>query len=528
MKQFIKALPVVLLTVMGSMMAADTVGRTFFLGNAGRTISNGLIVNAGRTHMPDQDAFNGVFSVQQHYSQNFNENQIGKYLFFNGTNSMIVRGVAHTAAATTDVFAPNFSIASLTATPSLSTITVNPSVSSATTDLRLNVGLDEFMQGLHFNVSLPIVWTKFDAKLTEAMTTAGAATFVVAASQAGSVFDAVGGENAPYTNMTAAFKGNLVVSGLTTLGNSETMNFGKIDGARSETAVGNVVVELGYDFICKENAHLSVGIHGLFNGAAKSDAVYLFEPSIGTAGRHGVGGTVTGHVRLYEGESDDMNFTLHGSAQVTGVFDSVQRRSYDSIRHGIGSRYLQVKVQTAGAAFAVAAADHNANYINYSTLNAKIGLGALYDINLMVRYQNGGLCCDLGYTAWGHSAESHKGWVDAYTTQWLGAIAFGVADWTTAPTTLSNNITITGTAGGVAAAGSVAATAANVLTLADLNINSGLNPAAMSNTVFGNVGYEWMDSNWKPFIGAGAAGEFANDNNAFDQWHVFVNGGVSF
>lgn len=526
MKQFIKALPVVLLTVMGSMMAADTVGRTFFLGNAGRTISNGLIVNAGRTHMPDQDAFNGVFSVQQHYSQNFNENQIGKYLFFNGSNVMTVSGLANTAAAPVDVYAGNFQLAGNTFA---STITVNPSVSSATTDLRLNVGLDEFMQGLHFNVSLPIVWTKFDTKFVENNTVASTATFAAGLS---SVYaDTVAGATvAPYTNMAAAFKGNLTVTPIAgVLGVSERMNYGKIDGARSETAVGNVVVELGYDFICKENAHLSVGIHGLFNGAAKSDAVYLFEPSIGTAGRHGVGGTVTGHVRLYEGESDDMNFTLHGSAQVTGVFDSVQRRSYDSIRHGIGSRYLLVKASTLTTF--TAATSHNANYINYSTLNAKIGLGALYDINLMVRYQNGGLCCDLGYTAWGHSAESHNGWVDAYTTLNLGALAPNAAsDWATAAN-FSNNVSITGTQPGVATAstgGTVAAGTSSILTLADLNINSGLNPAAMSNTVFGNVGYEWMDSDWKPFIGAGAAGEFANDNTAFDQWHVFVNGGVCF
>lgn len=525
MKQFIKALPVVLLTVMGSMMAADTVGRTFFLGNAGRTISNGLIVNAGRTHMPDQDAFNGVFSVQQHYSQNFNENQIGKYLFFNGTNSMIVRGTVNAAALPTDIFSPHLMIGNVTNVFN-STITVNPSVSSATTDLRLNVGLDEFMQGLHFNVSLPIVWTKFDAKLTEVITTA-AGTLPV-----GWTGDD-GAEATVYANAIAAFKGDVARTPTAATNDTlttETMNFGKLDGSRSETAVGNVVVELGYDFICKENAHLSVGIHGLFNGAAKSDAVYLFEPSIGTAGRHGVGGTVTGHVRLYEGESDDMNFTLHGSAQVTGVFDSVQKRSYDSIRHGRGSRYLQVKVSPVVTM--LRATGHDSSYINYSTLSAKIGLGALYDINLMVRYQNGGLCCDLGYTAWGHSAESHNGWVDAYTTQFLGAMSsVGVSDWLAGGATLiSLDTSITGTqpGGTTATSAGTAATAANVLSLADLNIASGLNPAAMSNTVFGNVGYEWMDSDWKPFIGAGAAGEFANDNTAFDQWHVFVNGGVSF
>ena len=517
MKQFIKALPIVLLTVMGSAMAANTVGRTFFLGNSGRTISNGLIVNAGRTHMPDQDAFNGVFSVQQHYSQNFNEADIGKYLFFNGTNSMTVRGAINAAATPTDIFSPNLLIGGTT-TVFNSTITVNPSVSSATTDLRLNVGLDEFMQGLHFNVSLPIVWTKFDAKLTEAPITANG-TFAT-----GWLDVATATPASTYTNAIAAFRGNL-----TQLEATETMKFGKIDGPRSETAVGNVVVELGYDFICKENAHLSVGIHGLFNGAAKSDAVYLFEPSIGTAGRHGVGGTVTGHVRLYEGESDDMNFTLHGSAQVTGVFDSVQRRSYDAIvKHGVGSRYLMVKTGTV-AVHAVATSDM-ANLINYSTLNAKIGLGALYDINLMVRYQNGGLCCDLGYTAWGHSAESHKSWVDEFASgKFVGAMVLGTADWANNIANISQNVTIKGTqADGTTAATGVASSATTSLSRADLDTNSGLNPAAMTNSVFGNVGYEWMDSDWKPFIGAGAAGEFANDNNAFDQWHVFVNGGVSF
>ena len=524
MKQFIKVLPIALLTVMGSVMAADTVGRTFFLGNEGRTISNGVIANAGRTHLPDQDAFNGVFSVQQHYSQNFNQNKIGNYLFFNGTNSMIVRGTVNAAALPTDIFAPNLSIGGVTYN---STITVNPSVSAATTDLRLAVGLDEFVQGLHFNVSLPIVWTKWDAKLTETVTTAAG----VFANETVNWFSNAGGEASTYANAVAAFRGNLTTTpgaGGTTV--SETMNYGKLDGSRSETSVGNTVVELGYDFICRDNAHLAVGLHGLFNGGAKSDAVYMFEPSIGTAGRHGVGATVDGHLRLYEGETDDVHFTGYLNAQITHLFDATMRRSYDSTRHGVGSRYKMVKVgQTI--AF-VAANSHNANYINYSSLRAKIGIDVMYDATLMVRYQNGGLCCDLGYQAWGHSAEKHKGWVDTYTTSILGAIAATTqtADWANANIArISLDASITGTQpGGTTAATGVAATATNVLSLADLNINSGLNPSAMTNTVFGNIGYEWLDSDWRPFIGAGAAGEFANNNTAFDQWHVFVNGGVSF
>jgi len=528
MKQFTKALPIVLLTVMGSVMAADSTGKTFALGNVGRTISNGVIATAGRTHLPDQDAFNGVFSVQQHYAQNFNQKSIGKYLFFNGTNVMTLSGATPAVATPVDIYAPNLSIGG---TAFRATMTVNPTVASATTDLRLNVGLDEFMQGLHFNVSLPIVWTSFDAKLTENVT-AAATTFVAG------WLSVAGTEASLYTGPVSAFKGNqAVASNAASTVNQETMNFGKLDGSRSETAVGNVVVELGYDFISKENAHLSVGLHGLFSGASKSDAVYLFEPSIGTAGRHGVGATVEGHVRLYEGESDDMNFTLFGSAQVTGMFDATMRRSYDATRHGVGSRYQMFKFHPTAVALTTASG-HSTNLINYSSLQAKIGLGVLYDINLMVRYQNGGLCCDLGYTAFGHGAETHNGWVDAFTTGFLGAESTNstgaVADWT-APgnTIISNNVTITGLQAGGAtlptgAAATVVGGAQPVLSLADLNINSGLNPAAMTNTVFGNIGYEWMDSDWKPFVGGGAAGEFANDNNAFSQWHVFVNGGVSF
>lgn len=524
MKQFIKVLPIALLTVMGSVMAADTVGRSFFLGNTGRTISNGRIVEAGRTHLPDQDAFNGVFSVQQHYSQNFNQSKIGKYHFFNGTNQMIVRGTVNAAAAATDIFAPNLSIGGVTYN---STITLNPSVSTATTDLRLAVGLDEFVQGLHVNVSLPIVWSKWDPKLTETVTTAAGAFGGATANW----FSNAGGEASTYANAVAALKGNLSTTTGATIHNTETMNYGKIDGSRSETAVGNCVVELGYDFISRDNAHFAVGLHGLFNGGKKSDAVYMFEPNIGTAGRHGVGASVNGHLRLWEADADDVSLTGHLDAQITHLFDATMRRSYDSTRHGVGSRYLQVKVGTATPL--AAATSNDASYINYSSLRAKIGIDVMYDATLMVRYQNGGLCCDLGYQAWGHSAEKHKGWVDSYTTNFLGAkglAAANPADWLNADVTfISTNVSITGTQpGGTTAATTIAGAVGQYLTLADLNINSGLNPSAMTNTVFGNIGYEWLDSDWRPFIGAGAAGEFANNNTAFDQWHVFVNGGVSF
>lgn len=90
-----------------------------------------------------------------------------------------------------------------------------------------------------------------------------------------------------------------------------------------------------------------------------------------------------------------------------------------------------------------------------------------------------------------------------------GTVAITTAGVTTgltsAPTILSNDVSV-------------------------LDATSGAACRQLSNKVFGDIHYTWVDCDWKPFLGLGAEGEFASSSNVctLNQWGVYARLGVSF
>jgi len=70
----------------------------------------------------------------------------------------------------------------------------------------------------------------------------------------------------------------------------------------------------------------------------------------------------------------------------------------------------------------------------------------------------------------------------------------------------------------------------SLITVADLDLDTGRAPHQLTNKVFGHVGYEWCDCDWTPFVRAGGEAEFASRSNelAMNAWGVFLTGGISF
>jgi len=525
MKQFSKMLlTITLLGAVSGVSAADVYSSSYFLGHVGDSVGNGTLEMAGRTHLPDQDSMYGVFSVQTGYSQNFDQKKTGSYMFQTGTknaNTLNV-GPANDGANGTDIYSANFGLGGGFA----SVITANPKFQAETTDFRVFVGLDEWVDGLHFQANLPVVWTSWDMQLTETTPNPVAADF------GANVWDA-GGFASATTTVAEYLKGG-VVTPAAGLMLPAGLQFGLVDGKQKMTKVGNVNVSLSYDFIQKDGCYLSVGVNGLFNGAGKSKAKYWFEPAIGTMGRQGVGAAINGGYEFWESQDDDAHFCAHFKAHVDHLFDATVRRSFDITGRGQGSRYLLVKESTQ----AVGGAAVNPtiqNAINITSVQAKVGIGVMYNLDFLLRYQNGGLNLDLGYQLWGHSKEKLSKFVSTidsvYAFQNMEADAGRGANVIRNPNLSSPNVTLNGAsdAAGALVDAAVATTAANTLNSTDqLIIDSGLQPSALTNSVFGNVGYGWDDNDWQPFVGGGAAGTFGMDNKAFSQWHVFVNGGLCF
>ena len=92
------------------------------------------------------------------------------------------------------------------------------------------------------------------------------------------------------------------------------------------------------------------------------------------------------------------------------------------------------------------------------------------------------------------------------------------------------NASLPSAASGSVPAGVVAATsAANQVSLDQLNVEGAQQDTALTSKVFTKLTYEWIDSNYRPHLGV--MGEFeisTSNNNALPQWAIAVMGGVSF
>ncbi len=522
MNQMKKSLFSAVLLLSTAAVSAATVNHgSFFLGHNGGIAGDSLLEQAGRAHRVDGDAFYASFSVHGEYNSAFNTEKVGKYLTMKDSASFRIGAAALATTSTTDVMNTYF----LLDETYDATITFKPKSTVFTTSLDGFICLGDFVNNLWLDVSLPLVHNKREVVITEVQNTA-AANAVFAAD----TFSNVGGEAVPYTSFVQAIVGDKTATGGGGFVATDNLKYGKLNGSQSSFKVGDCKIALGYDFVNRENAHLGVALLGLLNGGGKPDAVYMFAPTFGTQGRHGVGGRIDGHVNLYD--NDDSNFAAFLKADVVHLFDATQLRSYDVTRHGVWSRYMMYKeFATAGAA-----GTNLTHGVNFTTLDAKIGIDVMYEANLLFRYTNGNMAIDLGYGIWGHSKEEHKEWVSAEISKVYGALDFGGANMDTGVaatvTTFTTDATISGgTSAKIASAGAalVVNTATNGITRAMLNTASALHPSAMTHHVYGNLGYTWRDSEWEPALAVGGGAEFSGkDNNALNQWGVHLSGAVSF
>lgn len=510
-----------------SMSANAHYGRSYFLGaNVGNIAGGGLHEQMGRTHLFDNDKIYGSFNVHMEYNSSFNASRLGEYLSPIANNTFRVGPENTGAAATTNVMNIYFLIPEAF----VSDVTFKPKSSTFTSNLNLFVGLDEWVEGLWLDFNLPIVYNKRHVKIDEKVVTAAGATYGTDTFVNGNG----GAQPTPaYTTFRAAIVGDKTTVGANTGVAANNMAFGQINGSRSTTKVGNFTAALGYDVMNKENMHLGVALLGLVNGNGKSDAVYMFEPSVGTGGRHGLGGRVNGHVRLYE--NDAMEFNLYLNADVVHLFDATVKRTYDmTTKHGVWSRYILFKEWVTANLGGVPVANQMVHGVNFTTLQAKVGMDVMYNVDLVLGYTNGSLGVNVGYGLFGHSKEEHKSWVDSFTNKLYGAyhpsranLDTDVAN-TTGQDMLATNVKIDGGNGSGANPTSADSATTNVIVLADLDKNSAMNPSAMVHRVHGDVNYRWEDNEWAPHVGAGAGAEFGSNNAALRQWGVHAHFGICF
>jgi hypothetical protein len=424
-----------------STVSAYSVIPYYSIRNQGQDVARDLAGMTQHENLFDMDKIYGTFAVTTEYSQTFRPNRIAEALFGPAVcNSscdgatIAVSGSRVANRGANDWLADYFYLP----TDFQSTLKFSPRIRNVVVDLDFYLGLDEWACGLYMRINAPIVWSQWNLNFCESVVSTGSLnyapgyfnTYDVAPTTA--VPSGVGiARSNLLTSASAFFSGSTITDTPATTTQVVTYDplcYGKITGcARHKTALADLAVTLGYNFLNDEDYHLGVGIRMLAPTGTKPHAKYLFEPIVGNGHHWELGAEVSGHAMLWRSCDEESNLGFFVDANITHLFKAKQTRTADL--NGLPlSRYMLAERLTTnsgtslggiagatGTAAATAAtaptapvsvfAGEFAPVANLTTRDVKVSVGVQGDVAAQFTYTRCGFAMDLGYNFWGRSKE---------------------------------------------------------------------------------------------------------------------------
>lgn len=384
----------------------------------------------------DEECFYGDFSIDYRYQRSRHGWNIARSLFgaptvtFQGSN--IINATGGNPAA---LMADNFGLSPNTN----NTIGFCPSIQNNIADFELYLGLNEWWDGLFFQLNAPLANSKWRLNPSNAGTptapisqccnnnnnngccngpnlpTPDMTSFnpgcMNTIATAGTVYTGVGTAfptTIPTTNTASAPSYISALGGNFLFGDMQTpWNYGKFNFcACDDTRLAAVNLILGYYFYECRDYHFGVFLRASAPTGTEIDCCAVsnfFSPIIGQ-NHWGLGAGLTGHAELFN--CDDEHFiNVYFEGYVEHLFERCQSRSFDFLNKGCLSRYMLLKSFTSTNN--INSYNNNLiNGINYATRRVQTSVGAAGEGILEFVYSNAcGFSASLGYNIYGNSHE---------------------------------------------------------------------------------------------------------------------------
>lgn len=579
-----------MLGVLSAPMSYGFFGKTLILPRS-ETVNAARELAGWQEHINDYDVGRTYWSfyMAPEYKRSFNNQQLVNFLL-GGCDSFAVQGSRvpggkYGGALLADYFGLPADFKSI--------IHFEPQITDFIWDMNFYLGLDGLCEGLYFRIEAPMVYTKWDLNLSECVEMVGtfthpagymAAQEVPRRALASSFTEAISGQfcNA-YKQEVPLVWGDM----------QDPLTFGRIQGRRHEARLCDVHVVVGYNFFNGDTYHAGLNARIYAPAGNRPNGKYFFEPIVGNGHHWELGVGWTSHMIFWESE-DELDYAgCWLDANVTHMFADTQRRSFDFYGNR-GSRYILLSniAPIDNADVFVNGAPIDQQYIgnllpaiNRTTLDATIRLKVQIDMVVKFSLTMCGVQTDIGYNLWYRSPEqlikracfeprlALKGDAQLYgfVSQTTGNLSINepmALNVTQHQATLRNGQGETNFVAGQEFANfnadnPVLASDASgnplfqlnqndaytlmiaqqqiftsnppiLLTDADIDVCSSLNPRALSHKIFGNVAYAWEHAAaiFVPFLGIGTEIEWrcgcVNDNSAISQWGIWAKGGLSF
>lgn len=468
-------------------------------------------------HQYDRESCYSVFTVTPEFTQSFRNSRIAQALF--GTDTLSISGSLAACRSQDDILADYFGLSPVYQ----SEVTFDPEIRNIIIAFNGYIGFDAYVKGLYLQFLAPFVNTRWDLRPCE------------------KIFES--GEDIPfppgYMDANAIFAPNCSFIAAMTCGQpfgqvTEPIERGKFGGLQTKSALSDVQIALGYDFVLRERGHAGLNLRFSVPTGNRPHGKYLFEPIVGNGKHWELGLGFTGQLLLWE-KDGDQEFTFFANGNFTYLFNTRQCRSFDFLCNGFGSRFILLKEF-----------DDTRNYIgstipaiNRTTFAVDVSMNIQMDLALMFSYTYRSFLFDIGYNAYIRSAEK----IHASSFPCIGDFGMkGIQDVTFLNGELSNTTQSRATLYGdyFACQDLVADQNSPVLlSTCDIDLHSAASPRIITQKFFFHIGGQFGDSCNRivPFIGVGGEIECEGINqnntrisneNTLSQWGVWVKGGANF
>jgi hypothetical protein len=564
-------------------------GKTLILPRS-QTVNAAREIAGWQEHINDYDVGRTYWSfyMAPEYQRSWNNGQIARFLL-GCDDCFAVQGSRVPNRQSDALLADYFGLPS----DFESTVSMSPQITQFIWDMNFYLGLDALCQGLYFRFHAPVVYSKWDLNLKECVQERG--TDFYPAGYMGSQSIPRNQLVANFTEaMTGQFCNRYKQCGPYTWGDMENaMRYGLIYGRRNESRLSDVHIIVGYNFFNNEDYHGGLNLRISAPAGNRPDSHYFFEPIVGNGHHWEIGFGWTSHV-IFWSSADELDYAgFWWDINVTHLFADTQLRSFDLCGNP-GSRYMllskltpvtNTSVLVAGEPIAEQYIGNLSPAINQTTLDAKISMKAQVDMVAKFSVELNGIQFDLGYNLWYRSPEhlveraclksgyAFKGDAQVYgfvsqnslgftvdqplplnVTQHEATLSSGQGDgnFVIGSQFVNDNADNPGLAFDsnnnilyqLNQADSTTLTIAQqqingsngpiLVTDSDIDINSALNPHALSHKIFGNVAYTWESPQvmYAPFLALGTELEWRcgcfSSNSAISQWGIWAKGGLSF
>ncbi len=436
----------------------------------------------------DEGRFGGNLQVTGFYSQSTDKHDNGQYFGIKNKNSFTAQTetdankTAFPADLDASLLVHDSAAANFT---DLNTITLNPSQTMFGARFDYHQDLAKLVDGLYFRVKLPVVNIKNNMGLAVANGTSPA--------------DA--------TSINNFLTGNFTALAIANANAELALTNAQMDGDNSKTTLADLEVILGYAFLDKECYKAAINLGLVVPTGNKAEGIHAFEPVSGNGGHWALGGGLDFVARVWGDEHQNIKF--NAALDYRYAFEAAEKRTLGIVNSNAGQYVSLLPVVTVGTTAKNAAQVIPA--ANKLTMNVDVTPGSNIDMIAGFSYNHGGLSIDLGYNLNYKEAESVSRKDSVGTSYSL--LTSGTA-----------NLSLSSGAGHLWTQSDL------VVAFTDALIDAGVaaTPSALTNKVYGQVGYIFKDMEFPVMLAAGGHYEFANENSAIENWGVNLKAGISF